>query len=334
MSSPGAGFLEGLAGGFEKGYGFREGIKDTKRRRAFEDQRSRILDENQRIRQARENRDETEFEARMGEADRLRRLRVEVANYLSSPRRFNTVGEFLSGGEGRRMAPALSEDAVAARDIGRALGRLTGNRVNDEEALLLGTGQIPSSLLRYRDRNIDPLSELGIARATMRARALSRFGFGQEKPPITLDQALRQVTGFFWNTETGQYDFPAWATPAKRLELAKKLQAGTLADADFPQPPEEAVPPPREGFFPRLWHGLFGNDSSEGAPSPQAPPAGPAPPEGPAAGTTDLDTSARVESARALVQSYSDLPPEELRSLLEQSGYTPEEIALILGGGR
>lgn len=306
MTHPYGELLEGLLEGGMGGYQFREGIKDRRRSREQED-------EERRLRRARGEREQVVFDRESDEYNRATRLRREVGDYLAAPVRHRTLGSFISGQPGARDVP-LSDDARVAQSVGEALGRFGGRDVSDEEALLLGSGMVPHSAVRPRTRT-----------AT--------------RTPITLDQAMRAVDRMYgvWDEATQTLTYPN-LTPGQRHALAQKLYSGTATEADFPpeRPPQPGEPEPvrKPGVIRRIWEGLFGSGDDEAAPPRGGPPATGGSPPPPRGGRPPTAGTGRVDEARALLSQYADLnlPPEELEALLADEGFTPEEIALILGG--
>jgi hypothetical protein len=188
-----------------------------------------------------------------------------------------------------------------------------------------------------------------------------RGGAESTRLPITLDHALAAVDNIYGIWQGGER-VGHHLTPAQRLDLAKKMVAGTVQPQDFPDIPGEnrggpeapgaAAPPDTgEGIIPRAWHWLMGRGGSPtgtgaapttpSAPTIRAaPPAGGGTPGAPVAPTPGgmgegADRQAAIDQARALIQrdrqQYRDIPPDQLEAALADEGYSDEEIRLILG---
>ena len=334
MSDPLGSFLQGLVGdeetpGFRGGYGFRVGLADRKRRRALDEELLRLRRGEAQRADARARREDVAFQRESTEYDRVKRLRTEVGSYLQAPVHHRTLGSYISGQPGTRNV-TLSEDATLAQNVGRALGGLSGRPVSDEDALLLGTGMVPSSALQPKRYQPTTRAEW---LADMQSLIGARAG---QRTQITMDQALKAVERIYgvWDNVAERFNYPT-ITPAQRIDLARKLSDGSATEKDFPTitPELEAAPsaPDRPGFFRRLWNGLFGG-GSEAAPTTPGPTS--TSPRG-AAGAGSGDAAQRIEQARALISQYGDLnlPHDELASLLSDEGFTPDEIALILDDG-
>lgn len=312
--SGGQGLLEGLSGGFESGYGFREGIKG--RRRA-----QQLTADLMTLRQQEAGREQTVFDEQQQAYHKAEALRDEVGRVLASPQGNTTQGQPSAG------TPPLSADAITAREVGRTLGEFGGRDLSDRQALLVGSGQVPYGAIApksYHPRTrAEWLDNLRIA-AGLRAQGT--------KLPITMDHAFTTLDRIYTvqDQKTG-----AWVSklkPSERLRIAKKMVAGTIQPGDFPDLKDEAPtaggPAPAAGGGRSLLQRIGdvftgGPGAASAAPTPGAAPSA-APPE-PEGGAPDL------EQARQLISQYRDLPQDDLEGALRDQGYDEETIRTILG---
>lgn len=328
MSSPGAGFIEGLLNGGEAGYGLRDRINTGKRRDQLQADLLTLRRQSEGDRHALATRQQTTFDEQQAAYQRVQALRAEVARHLAAG---NGPTPDIAGAtsmrEVSRSSPGLSPDATMAQEIGRTLARAGDVPLSDDQSLLLGSGAIPTA----------SFERLARARHTGRSTAAA-------KPPITEDRALAAIDNVFGIWEGGQR-VGHRLTPAQRYTLARKMVDGTATAADFPDIPDEARKPEQPhadeqpsggGPLDRLKNWLFGGgQGGSAAPTKEgAPPARGAPvfqpPSGPAAGDPG-DGGRDMESARAAIEQYRDLPHEEIEAVLSDEGYTDEEIRQLLG---
>jgi hypothetical protein len=211
-----------------------------------------------------------------------------------------------------------------AAEVGQALAGFAGRTdLSPTQQMLVGRGKIPFSAL-------GPRRYVPTTRAEWLADMQALAGTRNQRPPITLDQAMKAVDRIYgvWDEASRTLKFPT-LSPAGRVQLAQKLVSGTASEADFPKmtPDLENAPtaPDQPGFLKRLWQGIFGGGESA---APTAPAPGGA--TGPAPGGAN-----RLEAARALLAEYAglNLSSAELQEVLADEGFTPEEIRGLLGGG-
>lgn len=327
MSDPTAGLLEGLLGGFQGGYNLRETRKGNKRRERLQDELATLRQLESRRAETRAAHEDVVFQEGQDEYQRAQALRKEVGTYLAAPTRFKTLGRYISGQPGERQAPPLSNEAVRAREVGRTLGQFGGADVSDEQALLLGSGAVPASAIapkRYQPRTRQEFLENLRYAASLHPGAYGRL-------PITENQGYQVVDNIYGIWRGGER-VGHHLTPAQRNALVKKMVAGTVQPSDFPDIPGEsrgneptAAPTaaPHRGAGLLDWvKGLFGGGQ---------PAANPTAPAAPDTTTPDQGDEDRIGRARALLQEYRDLPPEDLEQALRDEGYTEEEIADIIG---
>lgn len=318
-----AGLLEGLLGGVEGGYKFREGINDRRRKNRLSDEllTLRQLEERRLGQQAETEKTRTDAavkqaQSAQAERDRVTRLRTEVGNYLAAPKHFHSLGNYLEDKNGERQAPPLSADATTAQQVGHALGRLSGRPVSDEDALVMGSGMIPSSTINA----MRPRTGLG-------GRGTGRGG------RITEQQAFQQIDNIYGMWRAGER-VGHRLTPAQRADLAGKLVNGTATERDFPDIPGEdrgnapaggAAKPAQSGAS--IWQrikGFFGGGD-------------PAAPQAPAQGNEQAvaPVDDHFKEARAILHDprYAQLSDDELRAALQEAGYDDDEIDEVLAGG-
>ena len=356
MSEPFAGLLEGLYEGSQTGYGFREDIKARRRRRELEERLAFLREQQEQRAAAEEGRQATTFAQQQDEYNRRRKLGEEVRGYVARPERFRTLGQYASGAPGEREGPPLSADAVAARAVGRTLR----GDLSDDEALLVGSGEVPFSAVQPRGLTYEQRLELirEGARARSQYRQPQRVGMTRAQAAalvgrLDLDYSKRNRFG----GGVQQH----YLSPAQRLDLIEKLTNGTLTPEDLPTPGGDpaAAPSPAPQMFP--FHG-GGRPQEQGLmdylrPGPQSMgrPA-PAPTSAPAGGgqaslggvlddyvnrtTTrtggqmemgeeDIDP-ARVEAALAMLDEFPDLSIADWEDALRADGYSDAEISAIL----
>ena len=320
---PATGLLEGLAGGFTTGYGFREQVKGRRRAQRLQADLMTLRQLEAERAGQRAGREQTTFDQQQLAYRRAEELRSGVAAHIAAPH--------LEG----QPEPPLSAEATLAQRVGQTMGALGERELTPDQALLVGAGMVPGSAVtpkRYQPRSrAEWLDNLRIA-AGIRAQT-SRL-------PITLNAAFATLDRIYTvqDRTTG-----AWAsrlTPAQKLTIAKKMVAGTVGPDDFPDIEEEMpeaespVEAPRgPGVFDRLrnwWSGEpQGTPGMTPVPRPtvpggemQAEPGA----EGDGAGAQD-----RIEQARQLISQYRDLPAEDLEAVLEEFGFDEETIRTILG---
>ncbi len=324
MSDGLTGLLEGLAGGFESGYGFREAAKGRKRRQKLEEDLMALRQLEARRAETRGQHEDILFQEQQDAYQRAQRLREEVGTFLRAPRKFKSLGDYVSGKPGTREAPPLSADATTAQHVGRVLGQFGGRELTDEEALLVGSGQVPGSAIApkaYHPRTRQEYLENLRYAAGLRGKT--------EKLPITLDKALQVVDNIYGMWKLGERVGHHLA-PAQRMALAKKMVEGTVQPEDLPDIPSEIrsdEPPPapepsRRGSLADWVKGLFRGGEARAVPAPGAGAPPTAPTEQP---------GQRVDRARVLIGQYRDLPVEDLEQALRDEGYDEDEIRTILG---
>lgn len=306
--SSAAGLLEGLTAGAATGFNIRERARDRRNREKLQEDllTLRQLEARQRIMSAEvTQRHATRIE---NEADRAERLRDEVANYLRAPEHFKTLGQYISGQEGEREAPPLSPDAVSAREVGRTLGSLTGRHVTDDQALVLGSGQVPTSVVR----NLRP---------PYQGRPAANRVPTYEAATKSLDRMYDQFD------EAGAVTH--LLTPAQRHRLATKIVNGSATDADFPPLPGKPAAPGQapakksnHGYLRRIWDAITDSGDGGGTQSSSAGEGGQS-----AVGGVDED---RVQQGRELRGEFKDLSDDDFTNVLRDEGYTDEEIDAIL----
>lgn len=330
--SSGGALLEGLLGGFEGGYGFREGIKSTRRRRQLETDLMTLRQQEGQRAASREAREETVFDEQQAAYNRAESLRKEVATHIAAPHG-HTLGEYLEGRPGSREVgtPPLSREAQTAQAVGRTMGEFGGRDLTGDQALLVGSGAVPSSAIAPRAYHPRTRGEW-----LENLRLASGIRGAGTKLPITLDHAFATLDKIYTvqDPQTG-----AWTSrlkPADRLRIAKKMVAGTVQPSDFPDmedstgadsthsSPTSAAPSGGgRGFWQRVGDVFTGGSNTGAAPAGRQRPNVQAP-EGP------MDP-ARMERARTLIGQYRDLPNEDLEDALREQGYSDEEIRQIIG---
>lgn len=332
MSSPGAGFLEGLAGGFEGGYGFREAVKGKRRAAKLAADLMTLRQQEAGRQEAAAGRAQTVFDEQQHAYHEAESLRTEVANYLSAPTRLP------EGQVGPVQPPDLSPNARVAQTVGRTLGEFGGRDLTPDQQLLVGTGQVPYGAIQpkaYHPKNRQEyLDNLRIA-AGLRGSA--------SKLPITMDHAFTVLDRIYTVQDPKTGMWKSILTPGQRLKAAKKMVAGTVEPADFPDIPEDVSNPAATELAPaagggvmdrisRWWHG-------SGAPSATAPdvsggrlpPQDEVPPGDYTVGDQQPSGNQRLEQARMTVSQYRDLPPDQIEEVLREQGFSDDEVRAILG---
>lgn len=337
--APAQGLLEGLEGGFEGGFGFREGIKSRRRAQQLAADLMTLRQQEAGRAQARAGREQTVFDEQQEAYHKAEALRAEVAAHLSSPTRFKTIGDYVSGKPPVHTGAPLSPDAQVAQRVGQTLGEFGGRELTPDQQLLVGSGQVPYGAIApkaYHPRTrAEWLDNLRIAAGLRGAGA---------KLPITLDHAFTVLDRLYTQQDQHTGAWRSLLPPGERLRIAKKMVAGSVQPGDFPDikeaAPAGAAPaaPAGPGILDRL-KTFFGGGARPGAAAP-APGRGPSAPDAgygtqPAAGPPDEADAGgdggAVEQARLLVSQYRDLPQEDLEGALRDQGYDEETIRTILG---
>lgn len=341
-----AGALSGLAAGFQGGFGFRTAINTRKRQSQIE---SDLMTLRQQA-NARENQraadEQTDFDEQQSAYRRAQALRSEIATQLSGGGpKVGSVASYVSGTA--QPAPASSPDAVLARGVGNTLGQLGNRDLTDDQALLVGSGQVPASAIQpktYHPKTRQEwLDNIRIATGIRgKAQAL----------PITLDHAFTTLDRIYTHQDPNTGGWVSGLSPGDRLKYAKKLVAGTLQPKDLPdiedQPTAAPAAAPADGGG--LWGGVKKFLGIGGSPAVAAPDSTPGasitaghgivprraaargayPVPAPDAGGDGGDD--RIQHARDLIGQYRDLPPDQVQSVLRQMNYSDDEIRDILGG--
>lgn len=323
--SSAGGFLEGLLEGGQAGYGFREGIKSRRRAQQLQADLMTLRQQENARQQEQAGREATVFDEQQTAYHRAERLRAEVAAHLAVPIK-QTLGEYMGGRPGTRRpgAAPLSPEANTAMQVGRTLGDFAERPLTDDQALLVGSGEVPSSAIQpkaYHPRTrAEWLSNLRIA-AGLRG--------GAARLPITMDHAFT-VLDRIYNTQdptTGEWHNSL--RPADRLRIAKKMMDGTVQAGDFPDIKDSAPPAPTAPAQPAPGGGIFDRVRSWFHGKPAAVPATGGGVSGGAGAAASPDV---IEQARALIGQYRDLSQEELEGVLREQGFDDETIRTILGG--
>lgn len=327
--SSAGGFLEGLLEGGQAGYGFREGIKTRRRAQKLQADLLTLRQQENERQAAEAGRQQTTFDEQQLAYRRAEALRTEVAGHLAQPMHFKTLGQYISGQPGEHGGPPLSAEARTAQQVGRTLGELGERDLTDDQALLVGSGRVPASA-------ISPKAYHPHSRAewldNLRLAAGIR-GTGT-KLPITMDHAFTVLDRIYTvqDPRTG-----AWVSklkPGQRLAIAKKMVAGNVQPADFPDIEDEApaagptaAPRGKRNFLQRVGDLFTGGPDEPQAAAPAAPGVQPPDQQAPSS------PQGRVEEARQLLSSpdYQDLDPEQVAQVLRELGYSEEEIADIIG---
>lgn len=322
--SPVQGALEGLQEGFGAGFGFREQVKG--RRRA-----QQLAADLLTLRQQEGAREQTVFDEQQTAYHKAEALRAEVAAHLSAPTRFKSLGDYVSGKEPGHAGPPLSSDANVAQQVGKTLGEFGGRELTPDQQLLVGSGQVPYGAIApkaYHPRTrAEWLSNLRIA-AGLR-------GAGT-KLPITMDHAFAVLDRIYTVQDQKTGGWVSKLTPGERLRVAKKMVAGNVEPADFPdikEPAPAAAPAAAPAGGGRNLLQRIGDVFTGGPARPGAAPAAPAgtPVPAPADEGDGENPEASLEAARALIAQYRDIPQEDLEGALRDQGYDEDTIRTLLG---
>jgi hypothetical protein len=346
MSDGGAaltGLLEGLGGGFSRGYGFRQDRETRRRQQRLADELAVLRQQEAQRQQAQEARAATTFGEQQAEYQRVQGLRQEIGTQLAVPPR-QTLGEYLQGQPGTRRpgAPPLSPEALVAREKGRLLAGYAGrDAVTDPEALLLGAGEIPAGAVAprtYHPRTREEyLANLRIA-AGLRGRGAGGRG---ATDPLAVDQrAVIREADRLYDEGQGEYDHwdDAYSEAVRRYQTA-----GRLSGTQRPSGTREDIPSIVRQYIASRTGGLPPGMSAApaGRPIPSQYQPQPAQTEMPDAeelpdvpGPGEEEPGDRIQNARGLVADprYRGLPRAEIADVLRELGYSPQEIQAILGG--
>src|ERR1043166_1273158 len=301
--SPAAGFIGGLAGGFQAGYGIRRQAKrdrladellalraltEARQARAAESH-ARYWDAETGLAQEKANVERSAIETR----DRLRK---EAAQGLLAQQGGAAATQSLGFPVQARDVPLRwSPEAQQARDTGRALAGSHGVTVSDPTAIEFGADPTLASRLGSTPR--PPTPRAPTLRAGEDAAGPGYFRFPDTGPaervpgvrpppprptggahqPITLDAALRQVKQDYYVPDPTSEDpvHPRWISllsPGEMNALAKKMAAGADTPEDHPDPQEllkKRTAGPRN--LAELWQRMTGRDLPAVAGTPTTP---------------------------------------------------------------
>lgn len=320
MGASGAGFLEGLTEGAERGYGFREAGKARTRA-------AKLAADLMTLRTQEATRKQILFDEQQNAYHEAESLRHEVGSYLSAPTRLP------DGQVGPVQPPTLSDNGRTAQVVGRTLGRLGGVSLDPNEELLMGSGMVPTSAL------------IGLARL----RAASKLRGAAGKLPITMDHAFAVLDRIYTTQDPSSGMWRSSLSPGERLRVAKKMVDGSVQPSDLPDIAEPkapadttAAPTGGGGFLDRIrnwWQGGTGAmpKHSNAVPTPDGGTVSTFAPRSTTPtsyGVQAPDPSGgvdRVAEARQAIAAYRDLPEGDVTDVLREQGYSDEEIRDILG---